>query len=201
MPDEALREKWDRRYREADPAGARPGAVLTANTSLLPADGQALDLACGLGGNAQWLARRGLEVDALDLSPVAIAKLKALSVQEGLPIHPRVVDAATGSLPTAKYDLVVVTYFLERTLAPVITRSLKPGGLLAYQTFTRSPARQHGPGNPAFLLERNELLRLFADLTIVAYREDDEVGAGESPRRGEAWLLAQKRGKGSHGHD
>lgn len=191
MNDRELRDKWDRRYREADPADARPATVLTANAELMPQRGLALDLACGLGGNAQWLARRGMAVDAWDLSPVAIAKLKAVSVQEGLAINPRVESVAPRSLPRARYDLVVVSYFLDRILAPAIAESLRPGGLLAYQTFTRSPAREQGPSNPAFLLERNELLRLFENLTVVAYREEDEIGAGEN--RGQAWLLAQKR--------
>lgn len=192
MNEEELRNKWDSRYREADPAEARPAAVLLQNVPLLPTGGLALDLACGLGGNAQWLARNGITVDALDISPVAVAKLKAVSVQEGLTINPQIANIVPDSLPAHRYDLIVVSYFLDRALVPAITRSLKPGGLLAYQTFTDSPAKERGPSNPAFLLRRNELLRLFADLTVVAYREDDGVGPGDTALRGEAWLLAQK---------
>lgn len=192
MEYDELRNKWDTRYREADPSEARPATVLTENEVLLPRHGLALDLACGLGGNAQWLARRGMAVDALDLSPVAIAKLKAVSVQEGLAVHPRVEAIGRESLPRRHYDLIVVGHYLDRALAPAIAASLKPGGLLAYQTFTNSPGRQHGPTNPAFLLDRNELLRLFAGLAVVAYREEDELGSSKSPGRGEAWLLAQR---------
>jgi tellurite methyltransferase len=193
MSSSELRAKWDHRYRDADPADAHPAPVLTENAALLPDSGRALELACGLGGNAQWLARRGMVVDAWDVSPVAIAKLKALSVQENLPISPRVEDIEQKPPPEAVYDLVVVTNFLDRELAGAMAESIKPGGLLAYQTFTKSPSRSHGPGNPDFLLDRNELLRLFAHLTVVAYREEDQVGAGQSPLRGEAWLLAQRQ--------
>ena len=64
----AEQDKWDRRY--SDPANeARAAQVLSDNLHLLPTQGTALDLACGLGGNALLLARQGLTVEAWDLSP------------------------------------------------------------------------------------------------------------------------------------
>ncbi|HEB99563.1 MAG TPA: SAM-dependent methyltransferase, partial [Thiotrichales bacterium] len=65
--------KWDARYRESATAVATE--VLVENRHLLPAVGEALDLACGLGGNALLLARHGLRTTAWDLSPVAIERL------------------------------------------------------------------------------------------------------------------------------
>ena len=71
MTDQA---RWDQRYADAL-APNPPARVLTDNLHLLPAEGDALELACGLGGNALALAGAGLRTQAWDLSPVALAKL------------------------------------------------------------------------------------------------------------------------------
>ena len=71
-----MMERWNRVYAAAD-RPPEPARVLAENAHLLPASGTALDLACGLGGNALFLAREGQTVSALDISPVALAKLDA----------------------------------------------------------------------------------------------------------------------------
>jgi 2-polyprenyl-3-methyl-5-hydroxy-6-metoxy-1,4-benzoquinol methylase len=69
----ASRQKWDRIYRNWKAPFPGAAAVLAENEHLLPpGGGRALDLACGLGGNAVFLARRGFEVDAVDISEVGI---------------------------------------------------------------------------------------------------------------------------------
>ncbi|HKH20378.1 MAG TPA: hypothetical protein VKB53_05725, partial [Gammaproteobacteria bacterium] len=70
-----LGTKWNRRYLEVDVDTARSAQVLSDNVHLLPSTGQALDLACGLGGNALFLARLGFNVTAYDISTVAVDKL------------------------------------------------------------------------------------------------------------------------------
>ena len=85
MTDDAsgLRLKWNQRHGQAEGPG-RPAQVLAENRHLLPAVGEALDLACGLGANALLLAEAGLQVTAWDLSPVAIQRLSQLAGERGL---------------------------------------------------------------------------------------------------------------------
>lgn len=175
------RQKWDQRYRES---GTEPRAatVLTDNLHLLPTSGTALDLACGLGGNALLLAEHGLTVEAWDISPVAIEKLNKLA--KGLAIKTKVVDVTPTALPENQFDVIVVSYFIDRRLTLAIIAALRPGGLLFYQTFNQHQCGR-GPGNPAYRLQENELLTLFAPLTIRYYREETASDV--------ALLIGQKR--------
>ncbi|MGE0081208.1 MAG: class I SAM-dependent methyltransferase [Thiohalomonadaceae bacterium] len=191
MSDEtdALRRKWDERYRGLAVDETRAARVLTENLHLLPAQGRALDLACGLGAHACVLARAGLQVDAWDLSPVAIETLQAHATRHRLTLRAEVRDAIALPPPPAGYDVIVAVHFLERGLAPALMAALRPGGLLFYQTFAGVGP---GPSNPAFRLGRGELRRLFADLTPVVYREEHDIGDGARGLRGEAMLIAQR---------
>jgi SAM-dependent methyltransferase len=172
MSDQALREKWDARYRDARVEEAGAAEVLTEYHHLLPPAGAALDLACGLGGNALWLARAGLQVDAWDLSPVAIGKLGVYADAHRLAVRASVRDAIAMPPASGTYDVIVVAHFLERSLCPAIARALRPSGLLFYQTFGPTGP---GPTNPAFRLAPQELPHLFAELELLVYREESEA--------------------------
>lgn len=187
-----LEQKWNLRYADGDPAAAYPCAVLDQFAQLLPAHGTALDLACGLGGNACFLASRGLLTKAWDLSPVAIGKLGEHAEAHGLPIRAEVRDVERQPPDPETFDVIVVAYFLERSLAPALAAALRPGGLLFYQTWTREAVDARGPGNPDFRLAPNELLRLFADLRLIAYREEGLYGNPAEGLRNEAWLVATR---------
>ncbi len=185
--------RWDSRYKQATQAPA-PAAVLTDNLHLLPTSGKALDLACGLGGNALWLAERGLTVEAWDCSAVALEKLQQMAGQRSLEITTRVADLDDTLPEAASFDLIVVSSFLNRTLCPAIANALRPGGILAYQTFTQAQAVSGlgGPSNPAFLLAPGELLCLFADLAPCVYREERDCGDLQQGLRNQAYLLATR---------
>ena len=161
--------KWDQRYRDTT---AKPAAcsLLINKQELLPAKGTALDIACGLGGNALLLAEHGLEVEAWDISPVAIEKLRALNNN----IKAKAIDINAESFPVNYFDVIVVSYFLDRTLADAIIKALKPNGLLFYQTFNQNQ-QGRGPSNPEFRLKQDELLKLFADLEMRFYQEHGDV--------------------------
>ena len=150
-----------------------PADWLERHAALLPTAGRALDVACGRGRNALWLAARGLTVDALDRDAGAIAALQAAASADGLVVHARVADLESGSpdIPSRAYDVVVVTNYLHRPLFPALVAALNPSGLLIYETFTRAQALRGKPSNPAFLLEPGELRRLVAPLEVVAERE------------------------------
>jgi 2-polyprenyl-3-methyl-5-hydroxy-6-metoxy-1,4-benzoquinol methylase len=192
MSDDALREKWDNRHGAEDkhPTLAR---VLQENLHLLPESGTALDLACGLGGNALALAEQGLDVTAWDLSPVAIQRLQRFSSQAGLSnLKAEVRDVEEQPPAPASFDVIVVSYYLERSLIPKLIEALKPGGLIFYQTFTAITVGEEGPSNPAFRLGDNELLDLFRPLKLRVYREENRLGDLQRGARDIALLVAER---------
>lgn len=183
-------QKWDARYLGVGDAVPHAARVLADNLHLLPATGVALDLACGLGGNALLLAERGLRVAAWDLSPVAIARLRETAGSRALALDAEVRDVLAEPPAPESFDVIVVSHFLERDLAPALVAALTRGGLLYYQTYTRDGPGGVGPSNPSFRLGANELLRLYAGLRLLVYREDGVLGDLSRGLRGEALLVA-----------
>ncbi|MFP6702393.1 MAG: methyltransferase domain-containing protein [Planctomycetaceae bacterium] len=168
------RRRWDRKYERA-----RPAEALQADDWLVEAledtpPGRSLELACGLGENAVWLATRGWQVDAVDVSARGLAVASQLAARHG--VAPRLIAADLDRfvpLP-AVYDLVLVFRFLDRDRLPgLITRALAPGGLLIYETFGPGQCHRHDNHlkNPAFALDAGELPRLFRELEILRYEE------------------------------
>ena len=188
---ESLRLKWDQRYRLAEDLPG-PALVLLEHQHLLPPGGAALDLACGLGSNALWLAARGFRVSAWDLSPVAIERLAARAGERGLVVDAVVRDLIAEPPDPQSYDLILVTHFLERGLAPAIAAALRPGALLFYQTFSREAVSDRGPTDPAYRLAPNELLDLFPGLVVRAYRDEGRLGERTRGIRDIALLVAQR---------
>lgn len=187
----AIRDKWNRRYRNStEPPRAAP--VLRDNMHLLPDSGNALDLACGLGGNALLLAEAGLHCRAWDVSDVAVERLQALADERGLPIRAQVRDVVAEPPAPVSFDVIVVGYFLDRSLLPALTTVLRPGGLLFYQTFTAGKLDPSGPSNPDFLLEEGELLRWFGELRLRVYREEGRLGDVQRGERNTALLIGEK---------
>lgn len=191
MIDQNTQDKWDSRYREAGLPSA-PAMVLLENVHLLPRHGTALDLACGLGANSLLLAEHGLQTQAWDISPVAVEKLRALAVERKLPIIAEVKNALHDPIPPAQFDVVVVAHYLERALTQPIINALKVGGLLFYQTFTRTAVNDEGPQKDEWRLADGELLAMFAPLRPLAYREEGRIGDITHGFRNKALLVAVK---------
>ena len=130
-----------------------PSAGVRQWSALIRPGGNVLDVACGSGRHAAWLAKLGFEVDAVDRDP---------SLFGFLPTKARLLgaDLEAGPCPYAgrRFDAIVVTNYLHRPLLPVLVASLEPGGILIYETFARGNERFGKPSNPAFLLEPGELL-------------------------------------------
>jgi len=152
--------------------------------------GPVLDLACGYGRHSLAAARLGLPVLALDRDEKALR-----SLQRSAP--PRIqcvrTDLEAGSgipVAPASCGAILVFRYLFRPLAPAIVEALRPGGLLLYETFTiRQRDLGQGPRNPAFLLDPNELARLFSSLQVIAY---EEVTSEGPPAEALARLVARK---------
>jgi len=191
MDDGELLQKWNRRHAEAEGRG-QVAAVLEQNIHLAVPGCRALDLACGRGANALFMAEQGLQVTAWDLSPVAIGRLQEEAREAGVTIDGRVRDVIQSPPEPASFDLILVSFFLHRPLAPAISQALKPGGLLYYQTYSRAAVSSEGPSSAEFRLDDNELLALFPDLRVRVYREERLLGDTRQGWRDMAMLVAER---------
>jgi dihydroneopterin aldolase len=170
----------------------RPSEWLVRHRTLL-SGGRALDLACGRGRNTLYLAQEGFQVEAWDRDADALEALRAQAAARGITaVTTRLVDLEREpKIPAGAYDVIVVSYYLQRDLAPEIAQALRPGGLLLYETFLiDNHERFNHPKRREFCLEHNELLTLFPTLRVLAYRE-----GARDPKTGPftAALVAQRR--------
>lgn len=175
------RHRWDQRYTSQGPADAGdldPPGVFAGYAEAFPTAGRALDVACGQGLGAVWLARRGLTVWGLDVSPVAITQARHLAERSDVADRCRfdVVDLDDGLPDGPPVDVVLCHKFRDRRLDGAIIGRLAPGGLLAIAVLSEVGA-EPGP----FRAAAGELPAAFAALNLVA------AGEGE----GCAWLLAR----------
>ena len=131
--------------------------------------GTILDLACGTGRHARYLAGLGYRVEAVDRNAEA---LRGLASVPGVTV--RAADLEGGPWPYAgqSFDAVVVVNYLHRPLFPRLLAVLADGGVLIYETFAAGNERYGRPGNPDFLLKSGELLELTrSQLRVVAYED------------------------------
>jgi SAM-dependent methyltransferase len=178
-------QHWDEKWmlRRAADAPALCELLLKYQAQLTP--GRALDVACGLGQNAIWLAQHGWRVEAIDISPVALERARANAAQANVPVHFIQADVIEYAWPVAAYDLILVRRFLERQLLPVLRRALAPGGWLFYETFNQRKRITQRDFPAAYLLGEGELRQVFCDLDCIE-AGDDGGAHGEV-----SWLVAR----------
>ncbi len=186
----SVKEKWNQIYKGNDREAV--ASVLVEHAFLLPDSGVALDLACGLGANACFLAERGLATTAWDVSEIAIAKLQQTTLSKALPVKAEVHEITQNSFNKNSFDIIIISRFLDRSLSDGIINALKPDGLLFYQTFNREKIDTKGPNNPDFLLANNELLVMFAPLKLVFYQENGKIGDLSGGLRNETQFIGRK---------
>ena len=143
-----LADKWNRRFSNAT-LPASPCSLLQTHQHLLPTAGRALDLACGLGGNAVAMSQHGLQTDAWDISDIALDKLSDYTRAQKLPVETSLTDIRPGCLPERVYDVICVSRFLDRSLCADLIAALRPGGILFYQTFMHNKLASGGPSSKA----------------------------------------------------
>jgi len=134
----ADRDRWNARYADGAYESRRhPSPFLEQNAQALPENGRALDLACGAGRNAIYLANRGFAVDAVDISRVALERGRADAGE--LPIRWIECDLDDGFEASVDYDLIVNIRYVNLPLVSTLVKSLRPGGevLLDDQNATR----------------------------------------------------------------
>ncbi|HEX9865348.1 MAG TPA: class I SAM-dependent methyltransferase [Acidimicrobiia bacterium] len=176
------REHWDARYAEggmAPPGDQGPPPGLTAVAHLIPTTGLALDIACGRGRTAVWLALRGMDVFAVDVSPVAIDLAKELASLSGVAERCRfeVFDLDHGLPESPQVDLVLCHLFRDPRLDQLMMDRLKPGGSVAIAVLS-----EVGVGAGPFRIRSGELREAFAALEVLA----------EGEAEGIAWFLGRR---------
>jgi len=152
--------------------------------------GRALDIAAGKGRNALFLAAKGFQVDAMDISSVALEEGRKAAQEKRLDIDFIEADLDRADLPENAYDLIVNFNFLDRGLVPKMKAALRTGGHIVFETYLIEQKELGHPRNPAFLLGHNELLDLFRGFRVLYYREGKVIEGGKQAYR--AGLLAEK---------
>jgi tellurite methyltransferase len=133
---------------------------------------RALDVAMGGGRHAIALARSGFRTFGVDISLDTVRGARAAAAAAAVTIAAWCADLTAHPLPRNRFDVVVVTRYLQRDLFPSLRDALMPGGVVLYETFTTAQ-RAHGvgPKSPDHLLLPGELRERFAGMEVLFYEE------------------------------
>lgn len=179
---EKPRETWDERYaRGKYSAGAPHKLLISLVENLTP--GRALDLACGAGRHAVFLAENGFQVTAVDNSAVGISIAKERAAEKAVEIDFRLADleACEFTIEANAFDLICDFYYLQRELFDAMKKGVKTGGIIV------AAIHIYGTGEPKgrFLLREGELKKYFEGFEILHYHETPlaDTDAGEHHRR------------------
>ncbi|MYS22883.1 Methyltransferase domain-containing protein [Streptomyces sp. DvalAA-14] len=158
-------QHWDEMYRGSDRVfSGSPNPVLIAEATDLP-PGQALDVGCGEGADALWLARRGWRVTAVDISVIALQRAAAAATDVGDRVTWARTDLTTASLPADAFDLVSIHYFPLRrrpghTALYRLLNAVAPGGTLLFSTHARADLPAREGFDPADYYQPDDIARL-----------------------------------------
>ena len=165
------RERWNRRYSEEEYPWKTPSKIVQ-DFYHLSKKGKALDIACGIGRNAIFLYDKGFDVDAVDISDVALSQIK----KKRPGINTIQADLDFYDIEQNRYDLIININYLNRRLIPQIKEGLKKGGVVIFETFTLKEEKGYmKPENRDYLLRSNELIHFFIDMYVVFYQERDYI--------------------------
>jgi tellurite methyltransferase len=184
-----MARNWDERYAHPETLDFTPSALLV-ELAEMSAPGRALDLACGHGRNALYLAQLGWQVVAADNSRAAIQILRERAAAAQLAVEARVADLESDefAIEPSGYDLICDFLYLHRKLFPQIHEGVRPGGIFAAEIHLRDEAAADGPRSPQFVLEPGELRQEFSGWKILFYSE--AIGPGHS--RATARIVARR---------
>ena len=181
---------WDERYARGEHIIKEPMPLLVRAVERLE-PGRALDLACGPGRHAIFLAERGWQVTAVDASRVGVELAKTLAQLRGVEVDWRVADLEREEflIEAEAYDLVCVFYYLQRDLFPQIRAGVRRGGLAVAAIHLTDPEVKEM--NPAYLLGPGELRAEFAGWEIL--HDYEGASTEEGHRRRTAEIVAKKQ--------
>jgi SAM-dependent methyltransferase len=184
VSDQSDQDRWNARFGGNEYLfGTSPNAFLASQQHLLKSGQRALAIADGEGRNGVWLAEQGLQVTAVDFSPVALDKARRLANSRGVDVTFVQADLATWAWQADSFDVVAAIFiqFADPTLRTAIfhgiRRTLVPGGLLLLQGY-RPEQIQYGTGGPPHaenMYTAAMLREAFHDFEIVSLVEHDSV--------------------------
>jgi tellurite methyltransferase len=182
---------WDGRYSRGEHIIAEPLPLLVRVAEQL-APGRALDLACGPGRHALFLAERGWQMTAVDASRVGIELLRESARERGLQVDARVADLERGEFDIAPeaYDLIGVFYYLQRDLFARIRAGVRAGGIVVAAIHMVDDSPEAHPMNEDYLLRPGELRAEFNGWEIMHDYEGPSTEGGH--RRRTAELVARR---------
>lgn len=189
---------WDSRYSTDEYIfGTEPNRWLHQHTDVLPDRGRVLCVADGEGRNSVWLAGRGLNVDAFDVSATGIEKARRLAQQKGVAVNYTLADCDGFAWPVQTYDAVVAIFVqfadpvMRARLFSNMIASLKPGGIVLLQGYTPKQLeyRTGGPPEISHLYTPEMLRESFAALNISELHAYEEVMKEGSRHQGMSALL------------
>ena len=162
-------EDWNQRYQAGEQLFASPAPLVEQFAGALE-PGTALDLACGPGRNALFLAERGWRVTAVDGSPIAIDVLRQSARGKNLNLDLRVADLERGEFesPAGAFDLIVDSSYLQRDLIPAMQRGVREQGMVIAIVHLTDPDQPQGTPTRA---TPGELRAYFAGWNILHYFE------------------------------
>lgn len=173
--------KWNQKYRERlkEFEHLEPNKRLMLQSSYLKG-GTALDLACGLGVNSQFLAERGYHVHAVDISDVALSFLQKYASEKQLSIQTHLCDLSEWHPPHSmpkSFDMVVMTYYLDRTIFSQVQSLVQENGYFFMETYFLSPLNENRSRvSDNYKLQPQELLTVFNEWKILFFEENEIEG-------------------------
>jgi SAM-dependent methyltransferase len=176
MSSEESRAQWNLKFERGETSLTQPdpffiSAYQRFADRLFPNAGAALDLACGLGRHALWLASRSWRVRAVDISDVAIEKVRLAAIQLNVKLDLCAADAADYEFEPMRFDLVVLFYHVDRRLFPKMVSSLNRGGLLICKARLRRNSVTGATSVRTHPLDEGELPSLVPDLEVMCHKE------------------------------
>ncbi len=167
------RDKWDQRYTEDSYNRKNPVTLVADWLAQIPM-GRALDVACGAGRNAIFLAQAGYRVDAIDISPEGLYLARQEAVSLGLDINWIEHDLDQPCPLVTNYDLILVMWFVNLELVTRLCDCLAPGGYLLCEEHLITDEDVIGPKNPSYRVAPGALRNAVSGLEVLHYEESVE---------------------------
>lgn len=187
--------RWNDRYAsiavaDLDP---EPAGILVENLGLLPPGGTAIDIAGGTGRNALWLAEQGFDATVLDVSPVGLEVAQTWATSRGLSVATVAHDLETDGMAAGKWDVAVITLFLDRSVVLSLAEHLTVGGLGFFAQPTETNLERHDHPSRRFLMALGEVQEMAQQLAAQGCEVVEASEAWRANGSHEARLIVRRQ--------